>query len=139
MTERVDDITGHILQYPTDLPQIAGEARRFADSTIGWATAEAIHRFTNAEDGGAWFTRWKLGNTASVNQGINIGEHLGLWAKADGKDWWRHCRQTWPWVMTALALRDEWGKRSEATLTQADYDAHNWYRSEHNEPKELTK
>jgi hypothetical protein len=128
VTTRQDDITGHVIQYPTDLPQITGEARRLADSTIGWAAAQAIHEFTNASDGGRWFTRWKLNNLAGINQCIKEGDALGLWRKDGAKDYWHHNRMTWPWVLTALALRDEWMKRNPEELTQDDYDRHNWFR-----------
>ncbi len=128
MSERIDRITGNICGHPCDTPRITGELRRFADSTLGWKIAEAVKRVTNA-DNKFWFTAWDAGATNSMTEAIHIGQELGLWAKANGRSYWQHNHYTWPFIMTALALRDEWMKRDDKELTQHDYDQHNWHRS----------
>ncbi len=128
MSESLDRITGNILSHPSDIPAITGELRRFADSTLGWDIADSIQRVTN-RDGKFWFSNWDAGADSRSKEAINIGTRLGLWVKADGKDYWKHNTYTWPFVRTALALRDEWMKRDDKELTQHDYDQHNWHRS----------
>lgn len=119
------------LNHVSDIPAITGECRRFANSTIGWAVAAAIHQKELSDDPQKhrWFTRHMLGGGSQTSEGIDVGERLGLWVKDPDKRYWRHCHMTWPFVMTALALRDEWQKRNIKELTQHDYDEHNWHRS----------
>lgn len=110
---------------------LQGEHRRFANSTLGWEIAAAIHCFTNSGQGGNyWFSRWKLGQGGRISEAIGIGERLGLWNKNPDKEYWIHNHLTWKFVNTALALQAEWVASDEKKLTQHDYDLHNWHRSE---------
>lgn len=87
------------------IPALTPEQRTLADSLSGTFIASALERL--AKDNARWFTRATLGASGDTMKAVHAGEQLGLWKKADGKNYYIFTRLTRPWMLTALALHDE--------------------------------
>lgn len=115
MSERIDPATGHILSHVSG-PALSPPQRLLASQLSSWRLARAIHQFTNSPKGGPWFSAWKITLLPSDRECLSAGEALGIWSKDKAKEYWRHTALTWPWVMTAMALEEEWQRGEEARI-----------------------
>lgn len=118
MSERIDQTTGHVLNHVSD-HSLSPPQRLLASQLSSWRLARAIHQFTNAPKGGKWFSRWSINIIPSDMECLTAGEALGIWSKDRAKEYWRHTAITWPWVMTAMALEEEWQRGEEAASLRA--------------------
>ena len=125
MSERM---TGNLITGGGWIHEPTPQQMLFADTRQGWLIAPLIRAFTNSESGGRWFSRWSLGSSGSVAEAIGIGQSIGLWDKNRDKDYWKHNKYTWPWINRAEGMHDAWARIDPKTLTQADYDAHDWWK-----------
>lgn len=123
MSERIDPITGSIVPMSHGARRIYGhfhsaqltaEQRALAQEKVAWSLAEKVHDWAKNPEGGKWFTKWKLNLTPSQISIVHRGVDLGIFRKDHDKQWWKHTQYTWPWLLTALALRDEWNAGPEA-------------------------
>lgn len=121
MTERIDPASGNILAHPAG-PTLSPSQRLLAAHPNGWHLARCIHHFTNSPAGGPWFSQRALNMTPRDFQTATEGAKLGLWAKVEAKAYWRHTSLTWPWVMTAMALEEEWQRGEEAARLRLAID-----------------
>jgi len=96
------------------IPNLTPEQRQLAEDKTAWSVADKIHAWALSPEGGTWFTQWKLNLTPGEMSIVRRGSDLGLWKRHPDKPLWRHTPLTWPWLLAALALRDEWNKSPEA-------------------------
>lgn len=94
--------------------QLTPEQRALAQEKESWLLAEKVHDWARNPEGGKWFTRWRLNLTPAQVRIVHRGVDLGIFRKDHDKQWWKHTPVTWPWLLTALALRDEWERSPEA-------------------------
>ncbi len=85
------------------------EQRSLAEDKASWLLAEKIYKA-----GAKWFTRHSLRLTPSQVNIVQRGCELGIFRRNEFKEYWHHTHLTRPWLLTALALRDEWSKSPEA-------------------------
>lgn len=125
MTVRIDPITGNFLSASGSgggggwRPELTPEQRALAQDKTAWILAEILHEWARNPDGGTWFTKWKLNLSPAQMRIVHRGADLGLWRKDPDKAWWKFTRQAWPWILTALALRDEWMQGEEFKKLQS--------------------
>lgn len=118
MSEKIDPVTGNIVGMSGSLGnrsvQISAEQRQLAEDKTAWRLAQKIYDWARNPEGGTWFTKWKLNLTPGEMSIVHRGTDLGLWKRHPDKPLWRHTPFTWPWLLTSMALRDEWEKSPEA-------------------------
>ena len=85
------------------------EQRSLAEDKASWLLAEKIYKA-----GSKWFTRHSLRLTPSQMSIVQRGCALGIFKEDADKPYWKHTHLARPWLLTALALRDEWDKSPEA-------------------------
>ena len=100
------------------IPNLTPEQYALAQDKNAWLLADEIHHLD-----ASWFTRHGLHLTPSQMNIVQRGCGLGIFKKSAAKEYWRKTPITRAWVLTALALRDEWIKSPEA---QAIRDAIIW-------------
>jgi hypothetical protein len=85
------------------------EQRALAEDKTSWPFATKLDQL-----GQDWFTRHGLNLTPSQMSIVQRGCELGIFRKDDHKEYWKRTPLTRAWLLTALALRDEWDKSPEA-------------------------
>lgn len=110
----IDPITGNLRGYGGAGNPVTPEMRALAQEKDAWSVAEKVYEWAKNPEGGKWFTRWKLNLTPSQMSIVHRAVDLGIFRKDHEKQWWKHTHLTWPWLLTAMALRDEWNKSPEA-------------------------
>lgn len=113
MTIRHDPVTGNVLcsgggNWVT--PAMYGLAK----DKVSWLLAEKILDWSLKPQGGKWFSKWSVGLTPPQLGLVRRGCELEIFKKDEHKEYWRWTVRTRPWILTALALRDEWMKTEEA-------------------------
>lgn len=91
------------------IPTLTPEQRALAKDKASWPLAAKLY-----EKNQQWFTRHGLNLTPSQMSIVRRGCELGIFRKDSAKEYWRHTYLTRPWMLTALALRDEWDRSPEA-------------------------
>ena len=117
MVGTLDPVTGNVTGPSGSLgggPQLTPEQRALAHDKDAWLLAEILHNWAGSPEGGRWFTKWKLNLTPSQMRIVHRAADLGIFRKDHDKQWWKFTSQTWPWLLTALALRDDWQRGPEA-------------------------
>lgn len=123
MGVRIDPVTGNVTGASGSMgggwPEVTTEQRELAKDRASWLLAEKIHDWAKKPEGGKWFSRWSINLTKEQMEIVTRGCALGIFKKDEHKEYWRHTPITWKWLLTAMALADEWRQSDECKRIQA--------------------